>query len=175
MVEAAHILAFNLALLAAMISPGPALLMAMQASLAGGRAAGIAVGAGLATMASLWTLAALLGLETIFAIAPWTYTTLKIAGALYLMWIAYKTWLHARDPIAASDRTNARSYLSGVMVNFGNPKSVLFAAAVLVVIFPPDLSLAASLFVAGNHLAVEETGGEAQIGRGDHHQHGGGK
>ena len=153
--ELTHILAFNLALFAAMISPGPALLVAMRASVAGGRATGMAVGAGLATMASLWTLAALLGLETIFLIAPWTYTTLKIAGALYLIWIAVKTWRAAKQPLAQETDTRARSYASGVLVNLGNPKSVLFAAAVLVVIFPPDMSLLASLTIAANHLVVE--------------------
>ncbi len=153
--ELAHILAFNLALFAAMISPGPALLVAMRASVAGGRATDITVGAGLATMASLWTLAALLGLETIFLVAPWTYTMLKIAGALYLLWIAVKTWRAARLPLEQETDTRAQSYASGVLVNLGNPKSVLFAAAVLVVIFPPDMPLLASLTIFANHLVVE--------------------
>ena len=36
-----------------------------------------------------------------------------------------------------------------------NPKSALFAAAVLVVIFPPDLGWGAKAAVAANHLAFE--------------------
>lgn len=151
----AHILAFNLALFAAILSPGPALIMAMQASLTGGRAAGVAVGAGLATMAAAWTLAALLGLETVFAVAPWSYTALKTAGVAYLVWIAVQTWRGAKRPPVRNTRSGAQSYGAGLLVNLGNPKSVLFAAAVLVVIFPPELSLGQSLAIAFNHLAVE--------------------
>ncbi|MGI9380530.1 MAG: LysE family transporter, partial [Methyloligellaceae bacterium] len=40
-------------------------------------------------------------------------------------------------------------------INLLNPKSVLFAAAVLVVIFPAGMSAGESLFVAANHLIVE--------------------
>ena len=43
----AQLLAFNLALFAAIFSPGPALLVAVRTTLTGGRLAGLAVGAGL--------------------------------------------------------------------------------------------------------------------------------
>jgi len=36
-----------------------------------------------------------------------------------------------------------------------NPKSVLFAAAVLVAIFPPNMDVAHKLAIAGNHLGIE--------------------
>ena len=65
-----QLLAFNVALLVAIASPGPALLMAIKTTLSGGRTAGIAVGAGLGLMAATWTLMALLGLGVAF------YTTL---------------------------------------------------------------------------------------------------
>ena len=57
-----QLLAFNLALLVAIASPGPALPIAIGTTLSGGRSAGIAVGAGLGLMAATWTLMALLGL-----------------------------------------------------------------------------------------------------------------
>ena len=50
-----HLVAFNIALLAAIASPGPALLMALKTTLGAGRSAGIAVGAGLRLVAALWT------------------------------------------------------------------------------------------------------------------------
>ncbi len=60
--EPAHLIAFNLTLLAALASPGPAMLVAIRATLLGGRSHGIATGLGLGTMAALWTGTALLGL-----------------------------------------------------------------------------------------------------------------
>lgn len=91
----AELVAFNTVLLAALLSPGAAMLFITKATVTGGRTVGIATGFGLGTAAALWTLAALLGLEAVFALFPWTYTALKIGGALYLIWIAVQTWRHA--------------------------------------------------------------------------------
>lgn len=150
-----HIIAFNLALLAALVSPGPALLYSIRMTLTGGRAAGIATGCGLALMAATWTLMALLGLDGLFRLFPWAYTTMKVLGALYLIYIAWTTWRGATRPIGEVARPNARAFVGGVLVNLANPKSVLFAAAVLVVIFPPGLTAAQKAIIFGNHLIVE--------------------
>jgi threonine/homoserine/homoserine lactone efflux protein len=108
-------------------------------------------------MAATWTLLALLGLNGVFAVFPWAYATLKIAGALYLIWIAIQTWRSARAPISAqTGETPANHlFLTGLSVNLANPKSVLFASAVLLVIFPQDLTLVEKAFVVANHLLVE--------------------
>ena len=63
-----------------------------------------------------------------------------------------------RQPVAAPAQDAPRlrrAFGTGFLVNVGNPKSVLFAASVLVVIFPPDMSLAAKGLIVLNHLAVE--------------------
>jgi threonine/homoserine/homoserine lactone efflux protein len=157
--ELSHILAFNAALLAAWIAPGPAMLYALRTSLAHGRAAGIAAGVGLGAVAALWTLAALLGLDALFTVFPCAYTVLKVGGALYLIWIAVQTWRSAGAPVAADGpdtvRRLGRSAARGALLNIGNPKSVLFAAAVLVVIFPPGLSPAEMAVVTLNHFGLE--------------------
>ena len=149
------LLAFNLVLMAALASPGAALLYCIKTCVSAGRIAGLATGAGLGTAAALWTLAALLGLESLFTLFPWTYTTLKVAGALYLIWIAVQTWRHARDPIGESPTPKGRAFLSGLLVNAGNPKSMLFAAAVIVVVFPQGLTAPQIALIVANHLALE--------------------
>lgn len=151
-----HILAFNLALAAAIASPGPAFLISVKTTLTAGRRAGLAVGAGLGLMAALWTLAALMGLEVIFTAFPWAYVAVKTVGALYLMYIAYGMWKGAREPLAPTDVKPAHhAFWQGLMINLMNPKSVLFAAAVLVVIFPPGMTLAQKGVVFANHLVIE--------------------
>lgn len=140
-----------------MVSPGPAMLLAIRATLSGGRTRGVATGLGLGTMAAIWTLAALLGLDAIFTLFPWAYLAMKITGAAYLLWIAWGMWRDASTPInpqsAAIPRRHA--FRTGLLVNLANPKSVLFAASVLVVIFPPDMTLAHKTLIVANHLAVE--------------------
>ncbi len=155
--EAANLIAFNLTLLAAMASPGPAMLLAIRATLTGGRAHGIATGFGLGTMAAAWTGLALLGLDALFALFPWAYMAMKLAGALYLMWIAYGMWRDARRPIAAAPGPlpRHRAFITGLSVNLANPKSVIFAASVLVVIFPAGLGAAEKTLIVANHLVIE--------------------
>ena len=150
-----HLIAFNVALLAAIASPGPALLVAIRTTLGSGRMAGAAVGCGLGLMAAIWTLMALLGLEGIFRLFPWAYATAKVAGALYLIYVAWRTWRGARTPVGAEVRPARHAFRDGFLINLLNPKSVLFAAAVLVVVFPAGMTAAETGIVVLNHLAVE--------------------
>ena len=150
-----QILAFNLVLAAAIASPGPALLMAVQTSLSTGRRAGIAVGAGLGCMAAAWTAMALLGLGAVFRLFPTVYAVVKIAGAAYLLYLAWRMWRAASAPVHARTAPAKRAFRQGFLVNLLNPKSVLFAAAVLVTVFPAGLGAADSALIVANHLAVE--------------------
>jgi threonine/homoserine/homoserine lactone efflux protein len=64
-------------------------------------------------------------------------------------------WRDAHPPVGQAADPGARAFAGGVLVNLSNPKAVLFAASVLVVIFPPDLSLADKALIVTNHLIVE--------------------
>ncbi|MFK7939063.1 MAG: LysE family translocator [Roseovarius sp.] len=154
--ELAHLIAFNLTLFAALISPGPAMLVALRTTITQGRRAGVLTGIGLALAAAIWTMLALAGLDVIFGLFPWAYLTLKLIGAGYLMYLAVMIWRSARTPLNTQPHTSAKSALiSGILVNLSNPKSMLFASAVLVVIFPRDMDLAAKTLIVANHFAVE--------------------
>lgn len=152
--ELEDLIGFNLALLAAMASPGPAFLYQLKSTLGSGRAAGIATGCGLGAMAATWTLVALVGLDGLFQLFPEAYTVFRVAGACYLLYLAWNVWRGASETIIETATPNSRAFLGGFFVNLANPKSVFFAA-VLVLIFPPDLSIMEKVLVVGNHLAVE--------------------
>ena len=65
-------------------------------------------------------------------------------------------WRGARDPLdMQTARSAERGFRQGVLVNLANPKSVLFAGAVIVVVFPAGLSAVDSLLIVANHLIVE--------------------
>lgn len=151
----ADLLAFNAVLLAAIAAPGAALLYFIRTTVASGRAAHIATGLGLGLAAALWTLAALLGLEALFTLFPWAYLLLKAGGAAYLLWIALQTWRQARAPLAEAPAPRGRAILSGFALNLGNPKSMLFAAAVILVVFPQGLAAPDVALIVANHLLLE--------------------
>ncbi|AEI94390.1 MULTISPECIES: LysE family translocator [Roseobacter] len=152
----AQLAAFNITLLVAMAAPGPAFLLVLRNSIALGRRAGVMTGVGLGVMAAIWTAAALAGLAALFDLVPWAYAAMKTIGALYLIYLAWGMWRGAAQPLkAASDHASRRAFRAGLLVNLTNPKSVLFAGAVIVVIFPAGLSLTDSVLIVANHLAVE--------------------
>ena len=149
------LIAFNLVLAVAIASPGAALLYFVKTCMQAGKTAGMMTGLGLGLAASLWTLAALLGLESLFTLFPWAYAALKTAGALYLLFIAVQTWRNARAPLGDSPTPKGKAFLSGLLVNAGNPKSMLFAAAVIVVVFPQGLDGPEIALIVANHLVLE--------------------
>ena len=161
---------FNVVLIVAIASPGPAMLMATQTSLSAGRAAGIAVGAGLGLMAAIWTMMALLGFGVVFELFPFLYVGAKFVGAAYLLYIAYRMWRSAGVPAKAVIKPTGRAFRQGFLVNLFNPKSVLFAAAVLVTVFPggtrpgrqhshrPEPLPGGNRFLCGTRLRYEHAG-----------------
>ena len=129
--------------------------MATHTSVSRGRAAGIAAGAGLGLVAATWTMMALFGLGVVFELFPTVYIGARILGGAYLLYLAYKMWRDASLPINAQVPPARRAFRQGVLVNLLNPKSVLFAAALLVAVFPAGLSIADSFVVAINHFLIE--------------------
>lgn len=151
----AQVAAFNLTLLAAMASPGPAFLLVLRNSIAEGPRAGILTGLGQGIVAALWTGAALAGLAAVFEVVPWLYAAMKAGGALYLIYLAWGMWRDAAKPLDTSVAARRRAFRAGLLVNLANPKSVLFAGAVIVVIFPAGLSAGDGALIVLNHLIVE--------------------
>ena len=153
--DLANLVTFNIALLVALASPGPALLYSMTSTLRGGIGNGVKAGLGLAIMAGVWTLMALMGLHGIFKLFPWAYLILKTVGALYLIYIAWRTWRSAHEALSEVDGSETQAFRGGLLINLANPKSVLFAGAVLVVIFPHELNAFEKAFIVANHILIE--------------------
>ncbi len=150
-----QLVVFNIALLVTIASPGPALLMSTHTSVSRGRAAGVAVGIGLGLMGAIWMMMALLGLGLVFELFPMMYIGVKFLGGLYLLYLACKMWRNASAPINARIPPARHSFRQGFLVNFLNPKSVLFAAAVLVTVFPAGVSIAECFVIVINQFLVE--------------------
>lgn len=130
--------------LAAAISPGPAVLLAARTSLREGMARGVYLSIGIGLGACIWALAALFGLAVVFQIAPVLLTVLKIVGAVYLGYLAYKMWRHAAEPMemtlketGKAPRSNLGMVLLGITTQLANPKPAVFFGAIFVGFVPP--------------------------------------
>jgi threonine/homoserine/homoserine lactone efflux protein len=116
------------------LSPGPDNLFVLMQSATHGRKAGLLVTLGLCTGLLGHTAAVALGLAAILAASSTAFTVLKLAGAAYLVYLA---WGALRAPVGPMSSGSAaefkpwRLYGRGVLMNLTNPKVGLFFLAFL--------------------------------------------
>ncbi|MES2143656.1 MAG: LysE family translocator, partial [Pseudomonadota bacterium] len=136
MTWAAFLAAWALHFVAA-ASPGPAVLMTARVGVTEGFRSGVWLAVGIGLGAVVWAAAALFGLALLFKTAPALLWGYKIAGGLFLIWIAWQMWSHARDPLtSATEDQPTRSIWSafrlGLVTQMSNPKPAVFFGAVFV-------------------------------------------
>jgi len=124
---------FFAAALAIAISPGPGIFYVAARTLAGGRSEGLAssFGTGLGGLAHV--AAGAVGVSALVMASAEAFTMLKLAGALYLVWIGLKTIREARQTFEAKAVTTgaARAFREGIVVEALNPKTAAFFLAFL--------------------------------------------
>jgi threonine/homoserine/homoserine lactone efflux protein len=124
------LLAFAAASVLLAATPGPDMALFLSRTLGGGRGHGFAALAGAMTGLLAHTCAAALGLSALLAASAHAYDAVKLAGALYLLYLAYGALRHGAalrlEGQGGSRGGLAGSYLTGLLINLTNPKIVLF-------------------------------------------------
>ncbi|PZX13796.1 threonine/homoserine/homoserine lactone efflux protein [Palleronia aestuarii] len=146
-------------LLAAM-SPGPSFVLSIRTAATEGfrPAACLALGFGFGAM--LWAFGALAGLALLFEIVPPLFVALKVAGGIFLVYLAYSMWRHAPDPMPviapdAPPRGAAAAIRLGLASMLANPKPAVFFGAVFVGLVPPSADMGDRTIILLNILWVE--------------------
>jgi threonine/homoserine/homoserine lactone efflux protein len=90
----------------------------------------------------VWALAALFGLALLFQVAPAALWAFKLAGAAFLLWLAFGMWRHAGEPLAtaapgAAPRSAGSALRMGLLTQLANPKPAVFFGAVFLGTVPP--------------------------------------
>jgi threonine/homoserine/homoserine lactone efflux protein len=125
------------------VTPGPTMLMCMTNSINHGpRRAMTSVAGAVTAVLGVMVLSAM-GLGALLAASETAFTTAKVIGAAYLIWLGIRTFRSdAVLKVDESPTTPRRSfYLQGFLVGASNPKAVLFFAA----FFPQFLNPAAPI------------------------------
>lgn len=109
--------------------PGPDLIFAVTQGITSGRRAGVLTAIGLSLGNVVHTLAAALGLSLILQSSAVAFTVFKLAGAFYLLVLAYKSFKHRKEPVGIKrdkPEPNRNLLLKGVAMNVLNPKVAIF-------------------------------------------------
>lgn len=155
--DATAFLAFVVASAVLLAIPGPTILMVVGRSLGSGRAQALPLVAGVAGGDLVAMTLSLLGLGALLAASATLFTTLKLIGAAYLVFLGIRLWRAdtaeetAAPPGAGSSWRAARD---GFVVTALNPKSIAFFVAFVPQFvstdrpFAPQAALMIATFVA---------------------------
>jgi len=119
---------------ALIIAPGQDMLYVITRGMSHGRRAGILSALGVIAGLLVHTTAAALGLSVILQTSALAFTVIKLAGALYLLYLGVKTWFDksAFQVHAVSSAANPGALFGqGVLSNVLNPKVAIFFLAFL--------------------------------------------
>jgi threonine/homoserine/homoserine lactone efflux protein len=132
----AHLLAFTLTAFALIVVPGPSVLFTVSRALALGRAAGVATVAGNTVGVYVQVVAVAFGIGALVERSVMGFTIVKLGGAAYLIFLGVQAIRH-RQKLAEmlgsriENKSVARVMADGFVVGIGNPKAIVFFAAVL--------------------------------------------
>jgi threonine efflux protein len=126
------------AFLLGIASPGPNILAVIGTSMSVGRPSGVALAIGVATGSLTWALLTVLGLSALLAAYSSALIVIKIAGGLYLIWLAYKSFksasssqdIEARE-LAGGRRSPVGYTMRGYFIQMTNPKAALTWIAII--------------------------------------------
>ncbi|MBM3648582.1 MAG: LysE family translocator [Alphaproteobacteria bacterium] len=115
------------------LSPGPGIFYVAARTLADGRTAGLASSLGTGLGGLVHVVAGAVGVSALVLASAEAFIVLKIAGAIYLVWLGIKTMREARFamPVAASGVGAGKALRDGIVVEALNPKTAAFFLAFL--------------------------------------------
>jgi len=136
--------AFLLASFLLWITPGPDTMYILARSVAQGRRAGVLSVLGISSGIVVHTLAAAIGLSALLAASAWAFAVVKVAGAVYLIYLGIQAFLTRARPADAPEvrpMTNGQVFRQGFVCNVLNPKVAIFFLAFLPQFVNPDSGL----------------------------------
>ncbi len=152
----------------AVISPGADFAMVTRNSILYGRSAGLFAALGIAAGVQLHVFYTMIGVGWLIRSSPELFTAIKLLGALYLIYVGYKTFFSKPAapsqavPDAAGQPHNAglgrlAAFKNGFFTNALNPKTTLFVVSVYTQVIRPGtpawLQFAYGLFMSFAHWA----------------------
>lgn len=127
------LLSFSLATVALAFSPGPDNIFVLTQSVTNGSSYGIATTAGLISGCIVHTTLVAFGISAIIMASEGVFLVIKIAGAVYLLYLAFQVYKAGNTLMISSEETVKKShiqlYKQGVIMNLLNPKVTIFFLA----------------------------------------------
>jgi RhtB (resistance to homoserine/threonine) family protein len=133
-----------------MVIPGPDMILVMRNTLVRGRGAGLQTSVGILSGNMIHITYCVLGLGLIISKSIVVYSTLKYAGAAYLVYLgvmSIRAGAQSLDTNDVDDRLSRTWFVQGCVNNLLNPKGALFYLSVFTVVITPETSAGGALLL----------------------------
>jgi threonine/homoserine/homoserine lactone efflux protein len=136
MISSGHLIGFTLASLVIIVVPGPGVLFVVGRALAHGRRTALATAAGHAVGNYIVATCVAVGLGTLLQRSAPVFTAVKLAGALYLVFLGVQAIRHRHSLASAMAQADGpsegwRALRDGLIVGVTNPKAFILFGAIL--------------------------------------------
>jgi RhtB (resistance to homoserine/threonine) family protein len=160
MTETYAVLAIMLAMLIGAISPGPSFLLVARTSLSQSRQHGLASALGMGLGGMILATLAVIGLQALFMQVEWLYMGFKVGGGAYLVYLGYRLWRGAKQPLTAAVADPSRSgvfrtFLLALATQLSNPKTVIFYSSIFAALLPANPSTGTMILLPALLFLVE--------------------
>jgi threonine/homoserine/homoserine lactone efflux protein len=152
-----HVLLFLVPALVLAVTPGPGIFYVAARTLAGGRSEGLASSFGTGVGGLVHVAAGAVGISALVMASAEAFTVLKIVGALYLIWLGFKTWREAGivEPIGVEATGVSRAFRQGILVEALNPKTAAFFLAFIPQFVDPAANVAGQFIMVVLNTAAD--------------------
>lgn len=141
------LMALAAVLIMGVISPGPSFIYVARNAVARSRTHGLVTALGTGAGAAIFSIMAMLGLQKVLTAVPEMFIGLKVAGGLYLLWLGYKIYRGAAQPMdfaaggMAAEHSLLKTFRDGLYTQLSNPKTALVFASIFTALLPERIPL----------------------------------
>lgn len=143
-------------------SPGPAVLAIIGTAMERGRRPGVYLALGVVCGSAFWGVAAAVGLSAVLTTYAQALVIFKIAGGLFLLWLAYKALRSAIRGGASQTSVRAerpsRLWMTGLLIHLTNPKAIMAWIATIALGVTPTSPLWVSFAIVLGGIVISIVG-----------------
>jgi len=136
-ITALEIALYAFALAVLVLTPGPVVVATIAKTLTSGWRSAMPLAAGVSLVDVLWPILAILGLSALVQANADILQIMRYVGGAILIWMGWRLIVGSKQALETDPdpslmrRTAWQSFMAGVLVNLGNPKSIVFFIGIL--------------------------------------------
>lgn len=159
MITLSQILPFAAVSLGMVLTPGPNMIYLISRALCQGKRAGFTSLIGVALGFIFYMVCTALGITALLLAVPLAYDVLRFAGAIYLLWMAWRAIFGGKSPFEVHELqpdSPRKLFTMGLLTNLLNPKVAVLYLTLLPQFIRPELGnvLGQSLTLGFTQIAI---------------------